>query len=222
MKQEYSDPIRNTIGWANMPVPPSSRDARQYRAAHPLSEVVVPLALAGVSAAAALMITAWLYMEISWLPQWIVLLSTFVTFVVVWVWRLRHHDDNLLALDEQTRMEQAVNMPPPVEANYIHIDMSVKKADGKRLQRFDLPCSEETLVEVAEAMLGGSLLQDSEWAGKSRGKPFSEGGLRRFKTTLIGQGIAQWVDSTNPRLGVTLSNTGREFMQQVIEQQSEE
>ncbi len=222
MKQEYSDPIRNMIGWANMPMPPTNRDARQYRAAHPLSEVIVPLALAGVSAVATLTITAWLYMEISWMPQWIVLLSTFVTFVGVWVWRLCHHDDNLLALDEQTRMEPAVSMPQPVEANYIHIDMSVKRADGKRLQRFDLPCSEDVLVTVAEAMLGGSPLQESEWADKSRGRPFSQGNLRRFKTTLISQGIARWLDANNARLGVVLTDTGREFMQRVLDQDTED
>jgi hypothetical protein len=224
MKMPYSDPVTNTVGWSNMPMPPANRDARQYRPAHPLSEVVVPLALAGVSAAAALTITTWLCMEIDWLPaEWVIPLATFITFVVVWVWRLSLTDDNLLALDEQTRVEPKSDLPQPIEASYIHIDMAIKKPDGKKqLRRFQLPCTDETLIQVAESMLGGSLLQESEWAGKSRGKPFSQGSLRTFKTTLITQGIARWMDSTNPKLGIRLTDKGQEFMQQVLDQDAED
>jgi hypothetical protein len=219
-QQEYSDPIRNMIGWANMPMPPANRDARQYRAAHPLSEVIVPLALAGVSAVAALTITAWLCWEIDWLPsRWVIPVCTFAAFVVVWVWRLRFTDDNLLALDERTRVEIPSNVPQPITASYVHVDMSVRNREGsKQLRRFDLPCTDDALVEVAEAMLAGSTLPESDWAGKSKGRPFSEGSLRVFKTTLISQGIARWIDAANPKLGLALTDTGREFMQSILDQ----
>ena len=222
-QQEYSDPIRNMIGWANMPIPPSNRDARQYRAAHPLSEVIVPLALAGVSAVAALTIAAWLCWEIDWLPsRWVIPVCTFAAFVGVWVWRLRLTDDNLLALDERTRVEIPSNVPQPITASYVHVDMSVRNREGgKQLRRFDLPCTDDALVEVAEAMLAGSTLPESDWAGKSKGRPFSEGSLRVFKTTLISQGIARWIDAANPKLGLALTDTGREFMQSILDQDAD-
>jgi len=195
------------------------RDATQYRPPHPLADVAVPGLLALVSAIAAALAMAWLCWEIDaldvtfWVP-----FAFLATFGGVWVWRLRQHNEHLHAAEEKT----ATDPPPPpapIATGNVEVTLSVpREGTNPQLRRFDLPCTEQTLVDVARTMLAGYQLTESEWTPISQGRPFSEGGLRSFKQTLTAQGLATWISPSNPRIGIRLTEQGKQFMASVVAQ----
>jgi len=209
---------------AAIPPPPyTSRSATQYRAADWRSEILVPLLMALVTGALALIVTAWLWWEWDWLPDWSPVVAFIAAFGVVWVWRLRKHDTMLTAAEEITRLDLnhdgVIGRPttPTAPPASIHIDLSRPnpRTGAPQLVRFDLPCDVDTLALVAEAMLAGSTLPNSDWTPIKAGKPFSEVGLQKFKDALITNCLARPISRENPRLGLMLTDEGKAFMVEI-------
>jgi hypothetical protein len=204
----------------------TSRSATQYRAADWKSEILVPLLMALVTGILALILVAWLWWEWDWLPDWSPVAAFVCTFGGVWVWRLRRHDAMLTAAEEITRLDLnrhgTIGRPVPPEAppKTLHVDLSRPnpRTGSPQLIRFDLPCDVETLYLVAEAMLAGSTLPNSDWTPIKAGKPFSEVGLQKFKDALITNGLARPISKENPRLGLMLTDEGKAFMAEIKKQ----
>ena len=198
----------------------TSRSATHYRPADWKSEILVPLLMAAVTGILALIVTAWLWWEWDWLPDWSPVAAFVVTFGGVWMWRLRKHDDMLTAAEEITRLDLnhdgVIGRPtaPTAPPTSIHIDLSRPnpRTGSPQLVRFDLPCDADTLALVAEAMLAGSTLPNSDWTPIKAGKPFSEVGLQKFKDVLITNCLARPISRENPRLGLMLTDEGKAFM----------
>ena len=220
MNNPNDRPWDNTRGAPFVTSTAFHRDATQYRAPHPLSDVAVPALLALVSAIAATLAMTWLVYEIDALPADVCIPFAFLSvFFLVWIWQLRGHHDRLQAANEVT----ATDPPPPpapIATGNVAVTLSVPRPGntGPQLRRFDLPCSEQTLVDVARTMLAGYQLTESEWTPISQGKPFSEGSLRAFKQTLTAQGLATWISPSNPRIGIRLTEQGKQFMASVVAQ----
>ena len=223
MNNPNDRPWDNTRGAPFVTSTAFHRDATQYRAPHPLSDVAVPALLALVSAIAAALATIWLCYEIDaldvmfWVP-----FAFLATFGGVWIWRLRQHNEHLHAAEETTATEPPPP-PAPVATGNVKVTLSVPRVneDGQpygnpQVRLFNLPCSEQTLVDVAQTMLAGYQLTESEWTPIAQGKPFSEGSLRSFKQTLITQKLATWISPSNPRIGMKLTDQGKQFMTTVI------
>lgn len=206
--------------------PYTSRSATQYRAADWRSEILVPLLMAAVTGILALGLTAWLWWEWDWLPNWSPIAAFIIAFGGVWVWRMRKHDAMLTAAEEITRLDLNRDgvtgrpVPPEAPPQTIHIDLSRPNphTGTPQLVRFDLPCDADTLALVAEAMLAGSTLPNSDWTPIKAGKPFSEGGLQKFKDALITNGLARPISSENTRLGLVLTDEGKAFMAEIKRQ----
>jgi len=211
---------------AIQPPPYTSRSATQYRAADWRSEILVPLLMSAVTGILALIVTAWLWWELDWMPDWSPVAAFIVAFGGVWVWRLRKHDTMLTAAEEITRLDlnrDGVTGRPTAPAAppaSIHIDLSRPnpRTGTPQLVRFDLPCDLDTLALVAEAMLAGSTLPNSDWTPIKAGKPFSEVGLQKFKDALITNCLARPISSENPRLGLMLTDEGKAFMAEIKHQ----
>jgi hypothetical protein len=208
------------------PPPPQYRSATQYRAADWRSEILVPLLMSLVTGALALIVAVWLWWEWDWLPDWFPVAAFVLAFGCVWVWRLRKHDSMLTAAEEITRLDLnhdgAIGRPiaPEAPPTSIHIDLSRPnpRTGTPQLVRFDLPCNPDTLTLVAEAMLAGSTLPNSEWTPIKSGKPFSETGLQKFKDALLTNGLARPISRENQRLGLVLTNEGKAFMAEIKKQ----
>lgn len=207
------------------PPPPQYRSATQYRAADWRSEILVPLLMALVTGTLALILAVWLWWELDWLPDWSPIAAFVATFGGVWVWRLRKHDAMLTAAEEITHLDLnhdgTIGRPQPAAPpTSIHVDLSRPNphTGAPQLVRFDLPCDLDTLALVAEAMLAGSTLPNSEWTPIKLGKPFSEGSLQKFKDALITNGLARQISKENPKLGVVLTSEGKAFMAEIKKQ----
>jgi len=204
----------------------TSRSATQYRAANWRSEILVPLLMALVTATLALIPAVWLWWEWDWLPNWSPVATFVATFACVWVWRLRKHDTMLTAAEEITHLDLnhdgtiGRTTQPAAPPTSIHIDLSRPnpRTGAPQLVRFDLPCDLATLALVAEAMLAGSTLPNSEWTPIKLGKPFSETGLQKFKDALLTNGLARPISRENPRLGLVLTDEGKAFMAEIKHQ----
>lgn len=200
------------------PDPFTARIGKAWRPATQESEVFVPLLLAVVSGslAAGLYLWAWWEIDALHLSVECVPFIFLVTAIVVWVWRIRKHDEMLLASDLQAQVAQETQLMPEPS---VRVDVTLHRSDRNtpQLLRFDLPCNEETLYEVADALLHGSNLNESDWAGLNQGRPFSEVSLSKFKRALVAYNLAEWVDPKNVRLGMKLTDEGRQFFEQVID-----
>jgi hypothetical protein len=208
------------------PPQPQYRSATQYRAADWRSEILVPLLMAAVTGLLALGLVAWLWWEWGWLPDWSPIAAFVLTFGGVWIWRLRKHDTMLMAAEEISRLDLnhdgSIGRPTAPESPpaSLHIDLSRPnpRTGAQQLVRFDLPCDVNTLALVADAMLAGSTLPNSEWTPIKTGKPFSETGLQKFKDALITNGLARPISRENPRLGLVLTDEGKVFMAEIKNQ----
>jgi hypothetical protein len=182
--------------------------------------------MALVTATLALIPAVWLWWEWDWLPDWSPVAAFVATFAGVWVWRLRKHDTMLTAAEEITHLDLnhdgaiGRTVAPSAPPTSIHIDLSRPNPSTgtPQLVRFDLPCDVDTLALVAEAMLAGSTLPNSDWTPVKAGKPFSETGLQKFKDALITNGLARQISRENPRLGLMLTQEGKAFMAEIKRQ----
>lgn len=197
------------------------RQSRTYRSANVQSDVLVPLFTATVTGVLLAIIATVLWLVEHWTP-WIILIAFMLGFVSIWVWRLALLDKLLMAGEEITHLDlnrDGFRGAPPISEPASEVRIELKLPDANKNQTsfrcFDLPCSQDTLVEVADVMLAGSTLPESEWAGLKAGKPFSEDKLKKFKAMLVAQGLARWVNPENPRLGISLTDNGRKFMERV-------
>lgn len=194
--------------------PYSKREVNQYRPATVHADVLVPIALAIISGVITAIALGWLCWEIDWFPDWLPPFGLLIATAAVWVWRIKKHDDQLTTAYEVAQIDTPA-VPVTTERDVINISLAHDNADGKRVLRlFELPCTRDVLMEVADAMLAGSTLPESDWAGLKNGKPFSEAGLKKFKIALITADLARYINPTNPRLGVVLTDKGKEFMQE--------
>jgi hypothetical protein len=196
------------------------RQSKTYRSANVQSDVLVPLITAAVTGIILAIIATVLWISAHWSP-WVILIAFLSGFVLVWVWRLALFDKLLVAGEEITHLDlnrdNVIGAPPPEPVPEVRIELKLSEANRSQpnFRRFSFPCDQDTLVEVADVMLAGSTLPESEWAGLKAGKPFSEDKLKKFKAILVAQGLSRWVNPENPRLGIVLTDNGRQFMERV-------
>ncbi len=214
--QHYDRPENTILQWpAPAAAPGTDRKAYVYRAAHPLSDVAVPALIALISAIAIAVFFGWLWWEWDWLPDWVPFLAFVATFLAVWyVLGIKAHEGHLMIGEDTTKVEalQATNFQP-IQASYFTVELA-RHVPGRKnplVEIFDVPCAPDKFIDVANAMIAGDNLAESRWAGLSRGLPFSATSLTKFKNTIVGHKLAEWIDTSRPKLGIKVMPAGREW-----------
>jgi len=196
------------------PVPASppqytSRSATQYRAADWRSEILVPLLMAGVTGALALILVAWLWWEWDWLPDWTPLAAFVFSFGGVWLWRLRKHDLMLTAAEEITRLDlnrDGVIGRPSAEPQEANITYTEPTPGGLHMERDTLKISPAELAfigrrVVLEGYPFSKAIADDETITENR--------FRDIQTIMRGKGYARYKNPTAPKQGVELTKKGK-------------
>ena len=190
----------------------ANRDATQYRPANIASDVAVPAALSGITGIAAVIGYAWLWWM--WPDRWpdfpleCALPVFLITAGAMWYWRMRHHDDTLIALTERAEAQRdAAAKAQQIETTYATmIEVTQRQAGTDRIfymGRIPPPIRDEIAVQFARAALNNLSLAERQWAGS--GKPMTSGESGEYRTVK-----RRMMDATPALLGyVTVSGRQR-------------
>lgn len=192
--------------------PAANRDATQYRPASLSSDVWVPAALAGITGMAAVLGYAWLWYE--WPAKWpdLPLEWAIPVFLVaagaMWFWRMRHHDDTLIAAVERAEAQRdaAAAKAAQVETVYTTLlEVTQKKVGTDEvvfMGRIPLPISDDVAAQFARAALDNLSLAERPWAGA--GKPMTAGEAGQYRT------VKRKLLDAKPPLLAYVTNGGRQ------------
>jgi hypothetical protein len=140
--------------------------------------------------------------------------------IVVWVWqwvKLQGHWFALTAVNhvindlaDDGRLNNSVQPEAQDEAPRI-IRIQLIKDNGHIGETIDLPCDEEQLSTLAKGLINGLPFSEKFWTG--RGKPFSTNQYRALKDAMMKRGLCEYVNETEPRQGIRLTDAGRAVME---------
>lgn len=142
--------------------------------------------------------------------------------VIAWVvmlYRLFRHWLNLTTFE--TVIQRDINgdgvigrseqVPVEEEAPRV-IRIQLVKDDGHlSADTIDLPGDRESLGTLARGLLNGMPFSESMWTGK--GKPFSSKSFRALRDVMKQKGLCEYINESDPRQGIRLTEEGRQVMQ---------
>lgn len=150
-------------------------------------------------------------------------------FAVTWVYtmfKLNRHWLSLTAVEKIIMHDingdgvigEVTEQPAEVKPRKVVIQIDRVKEDGHyevgdQSAWVNLPCDDEQLYTLALGLMNDMPFSEKQWTGK--GKPFSTNEFRALRDAMKANDLTEYVNDTDPRQGIRLTEAGRAVMKEI-------